>query len=86
MVQGFIQLLSQYFVIPYSVREDCCGMVYEYTAVHDTPNKRQDKKSGPGWIPYLRMGAFYTNFSIIMRQGRGGDATEAVFSYRQKAS
>ena len=26
---------------------------------------RRDSKAGPGWISYLRMGAFYANFSII---------------------
>ena len=25
-------------------------------------------KAGPGWVSYLRMGAFYTNFSITTPQ------------------
>ena len=31
-----------------------------------TPSK--SGKAGPGWISYLRMGAFYTNFSITTPQ------------------
>ena len=33
---------------------------------YNTPMLRiRNRKVGPGWISYLRMGVFYTKFSII---------------------
>ena len=40
----------------------------EYTAVQDTYIcVVQNRKADPGWIPYSRMGAFYTESSITQR-------------------
>ena len=48
----------------------CCTDVFldklwQYRTVQDTYCSNNNRKVGLGWISYLRMGSFYTNFSII---------------------
>ena len=35
-----------------------------YTSYYSIGHLIRNRKAGPGWISYLRMGVFYTNFSI----------------------
>ena len=40
------------------------SFAYLYLHYSSTGHPIRNRKGGPGWISYLRIGAFYTNFSI----------------------
>ena len=42
--------------------------IYIYLGERSTGHLIRNKKAGPGWISYLRIGDFYTNFSITTRE------------------